>query len=65
MGKRKFHRKSNYVKKVNNLSRLPGILKPGTVTNVHIFHDDNCSFWETGLCNCNPDIKIEGKGINN
>ncbi len=33
-------------------------VKPGTVTRVSVFHDDWCSFWQTGRCDCNPEIAV-------
>jgi len=32
---------------------------PGTVAIAHIYHDDWCSFWQTGECNCDCHVVYE------
>ena len=30
-------------------------IKPGVYVT-RIEHDDCCSYWKTGICNCNPNV---------
>jgi len=32
---------------------------PGTVAIAHVYHDDWCSIWKTGICDCNPEVVYE------
>jgi hypothetical protein len=31
-------------------------LKPGTVSHLVFFHDEACSIYRNGICNCDPDV---------
>lgn len=31
--------------------------KPGSVVIVDVVHDDSCSFWKDGNCDCEPDVR--------
>ena len=33
--------------------------KPGEVTHVHAYHDDDCRIFQGEPCNCEPDIRVE------
>ena len=35
-----------------------GVLPPGAASNAHIYHDDDCAFYQKQDCNCDPIIKI-------
>ena len=41
---------------VEAVSRLQPI--PGTVSIVKVFHDDDCSIWKTGECDCDSDVDL-------
>jgi hypothetical protein len=46
--------KESYIEKIIKA----GLLKPGSVTHVTVYHDDNCpGLKPNGICTCNPDIK--------
>jgi hypothetical protein len=34
---------------------------PGTVTHIHVYHDDYCEIFKGGVCNCDPDIITENQ----
>jgi hypothetical protein len=49
----------NYLKKIAQMIKT-GELPPGvSVDMVDIYHDDYCSFWMGGECDCDPDIEIK------
>ncbi len=33
-------------------------IRPGTVTHVEVLHDDWCAFWQGGVCDCEPEIRL-------
>ena len=51
----------NYQIKVRKLIR-DGVIKstPGEVQHIDVKHDDNCSIFKHGPCDCDPDILING-----
>lgn len=40
-----------------------GRFKPGTVTNVQVWHDHDCRYPQGGPCTCRngPEIRVEGE----
>ena len=43
----------SYKKKV--IEKSKEIKKPGIYT-IDVEHDDNCSIWKSGVCNCNAKV---------
>jgi len=62
-------RRENYLRQpyIGPMLRAARKAKPGTVTHVYIYHDDWCSVFRGGLCDCNPEVVAadvgEGKGV--
>jgi len=51
----------NYIIKLANLIEA-GVLPIKTgLTMVDVLHDDDCSCWSGGLCDCDPDITLKQK----
>jgi len=49
----------NYSRLVDELiDRNRDRLTPGTVHEIKIYHDDSCSIWSGGACDCRPDVKL-------
>lgn len=51
---------SNYVKKLDKM-KMDGKfdhIQPGTIFHNVVYHDDWCSIYKGGNCNCDPDIVI-------
>lgn len=49
----------SYLRKLKRMK-----MKPATLYDVTVLHDDNCSIWTTRKCNCEPEIirkEIKGK----
>ena len=48
----------DYMKKVQQMKdQFPR----GVVTDVHVYHDDDCPIFRGFPCNCDPDIRVEPK----
>ncbi len=47
----------SYVSKILTATRLDPP-KPGTVTHVHVFHDDGCAALCGRVCDCDPTVRI-------
>ncbi len=52
-------RTPNYKKKISQLQRK-WKLSPGSVLSLNIQHDDWCAIFRGGICNCDPDIFLDG-----
>ena len=51
------HKGQGYAGKLlDGVSRLQPI--PGSVTIVKVLHEDSCSIWKTGVCDCDPDAEL-------
>jgi hypothetical protein len=49
----------SHVKKLRKLmaqGKIP--MKAGTVSQVHVAHDDWCRIFKGQRCNCDPDIRV-------
>lgn len=55
-GSRHDHSGDGYVARVMAAAASGGIVKPGTVTEVCILHDDGCRRPYGGACSCRPEI---------
>ena len=63
MGYQRFHggkerdvrRPPKYLAEVIAEGRTHG--KPGEVTVVDVYHDDDCAIWQGGPCDCQPVVK--------
>lgn len=52
-------RRLSYTRKILDAVRQkPQLVKPGTITNAYIAHDDWCLIFKGGDCNCNPDVTL-------
>ena len=53
----------NWLKHLATTPKDHPVRQPGTVSIVHIYHDDTCPHFKGGTCTCNPDIamKIAGR----
>ena len=50
----------NYVKKIMELFEDGKLdLDPGTLSHLHVFHDDDCAVWDGGFCDCEPELVLE------
>ena len=49
----------NYITKIDKLVQ-DGVLPEAGLCNIAIFHDDWCSAYQGGLCDCDPDIRVMG-----
>ena len=55
-------KRSDYVQRILNLIASGELqTEPGAVNHVHVYHDDSCAVFSGGTCNCDPEIKMEGK----
>jgi hypothetical protein len=50
-------RKHNYYRKLIALYER-GVLPPGRVREVDIYHDDWCRIYRGGYCNCEPEVRL-------
>ena len=46
----------NYEKKVALMH--DELIKKGKVVHLDITHEDSCTIFKTGICNCNPAMKV-------
>ncbi len=53
-------KRHNYLKKIERLERA-GKLNPRGFTRVNVSHDSWCEIYRGGCCNCDPDIKVNGR----
>lgn len=53
--------KHNYAIKIDKLITL-GLIDagPGVVSSIEVRHDNSCGVYSHKLCNCNPDIIVNG-----
>jgi hypothetical protein len=49
--------KHNYFRKQMELLAA-GVIRPGQVALVDIYHDDWCQIFTGGYCNCDPEIQL-------
>ena len=49
---------NNYVKKLDMMLEA-GAIPKGEISQVDIYHDDGCSVFSKGFCDCNPDITVK------
>ena len=40
---------------------LAASLTPGALTHAYIYHDDWCSIFQGGPCDCNPDLLLRAE----
>jgi len=53
-------RRENYLRQpyIGPMLRAARKAKPGTVTQIRVYHDDWCSVFRGGLCDCNPEVTV-------
>ena len=54
----------NHRAKINRLcaaGKIPVV--PGSVNSIAVVHDDWCAIFAGGFCNCDPDIRVNGRLI--
>jgi hypothetical protein len=49
-----------YADAVEAAALAAGVIKPGTVTMVQLWHDPGCPRPQGGRCRCNPEVRIVG-----
>lgn len=57
------HERHNYIKKLLALASEGKLdLAPGTLSHLHVLHDDDCAVWSGGFCDCDPVLVLEKGG---
>ncbi len=52
----------HYLEKIEAIARQQQ-LSPG-LHNVQVLHDDWCSIWRDGECDCEPEVRLSAPGKN-
>ncbi len=55
--RRKRKGREAYLQKARELG---GMLPKGAIALIEVSHDDHCSIWRTGECNCSPEVRVNG-----